>query len=74
MKYAFEVIYTTKQLRQVNDFLKSCDLDIGEAGVRERFSFTSKNDLTIDTIKQKLTEALRMCDYEPLHIEGGKIE
>jgi hypothetical protein len=74
MKYTFEVVYTTDKTREVITFLKNRDLNIGDAGIRERFSFTSSKDLSIDTIKEHLREALRLCDYEPLHIEGGKVE
>lgn len=74
MKYTFEVTYTTAQSRQVINFLKNRDLTIREDGIRERFSFTSSKDLSIDTIKDYLREALRLCDYEPLHIEGGQVE
>lgn len=74
MKYIFEVIYRNELMKKVSDFMKQLDLDIGEIGVKEVFSFTTQKDLTVQQIKEKLKEIFEYSDLELLKIEGGKVE
>lgn len=74
MKYRFEIIYANKWMKQASEFLSQCDLQIVGVGIKETMTFTSKNDLPIDLVKQKFKEAFESCECEILRIEGGKVE
>lgn len=74
MKYRFEVIYQPEHFKKACDFLKNCDLDIGEVGIRESYKFTSEKDLSIETVKENFKKAFESCGCKVLQIEGGKIE
>lgn len=74
MKYRFEVIYQNKWVKQASEFLDKCDLGIGDVGVEEVMTFTSKKDLEISELKEIIKKAYQSCECQLLHIEGGKVE
>ncbi len=74
MKYRFDVVHRSKYMKTANEFLKSCDIDIGEIGIRESFAFSSDTDKSIEEIKADIRKAFELCEMELLHIEGGKVE
>ncbi len=74
MKYRFEVIYRNKYMKEASRLLKKMDLDIGDVGISQVFTFTSKIDNEVSKIKEDLKKVFLDCDLEILHIEGGKLE
>lgn len=74
MKYRFEVIYRNKYMKEASRLLKTCDLDIGDVGIKETFTFTSKNDAPVQDVKEVIIKAFEDSELEILNIEGGKIE
>jgi hypothetical protein len=74
MKYRFKVIYATKSIKEASRLMRQLDLDMGEIGIEQTIEFTSKNDLEINLLKEKLRLSFESCEYELMHIEGGKIE
>ncbi len=74
MKYRFEIIYQSENIKEISDFLNRCDLNIGTIGVRETITFTSQKDLSLSDIKEKIKEAMQESGCKLLHIEGGKVE
>jgi hypothetical protein len=73
-KYRFEIIYATENMVKASEFLKSCDLDIGEVGFPIKIEFQSKTDSSIDKLKEYLKEAFHYDKFKVLHIEGGRVE
>lgn len=74
MKYRFEVIYTNEYVKRASELMKKLDLDMGEIGFQEVFTFTTKKDLSIQKIKEDLKKCFELSDLEILKIEGGKVE
>lgn len=73
-KYRFKIIWQDKYMNKASEFMKKCDLDVGEVGIVETFTFSCEKDIAITELKEKLKFALESCDMNVLHIEGGKIE
>jgi len=74
MKYRFEVIYQNKYMKQSNEFLKTCDINIGDIGIKEVFTFTTNTPKSIQEIKEDIKRCFDLCEMELLNIEGGKVE
>jgi hypothetical protein len=72
--YRFKVIMQNNLLKNVSGMMRKLDLDIGEAGVEQKFQLTSKKDIPIPKVKQYLKTAIEACEMTVLHMEGGKIE
>lgn len=74
MKYRFEVTYQNKACKDLSNFMKKCDVDIGGISLSEVFTFTCVKDKPITLLKKDLVEAFFHSGLEVVHIEGGKIE
>ena len=74
MKYRFKIIHQNKWVKDSSEFLSKMDLGFEGFGITEIIEFTSKKDLDINQIKEKIKEAIESCEGKLLHIEGGKIE
>jgi hypothetical protein len=74
MKCRLEVIYRGKELKQVSKFMRNLDLDMGEIGIEEVFTFTCKKDASIELIKDTLKKGFELFGMEILQIKGGIIE
>ncbi len=74
MKYRFKIVYQTKNLKKICDFMKKCDLDIGILCFEEIYMFDGKDDISISLIKETFKKGFHLCDCQIIHIEGGKVE
>ena len=74
IKYRFEITYQNKWVIQASEFISKLDLGIDGFGIKETATFSSKKDLSIQTIKDTFHKAYESCECKILHIEGGKIE
>ena len=74
MKYRFEIIYQPLHFKQASALMRKLDLDIGEVGIHETFLFTTKENIEVSIIKEKLLEVFKLSGLELLNIEGGKVE
>ena len=75
IKYRFDITYQTKQLKQVSDFMKACDLGEGEICLKETYGFNyTSEEKPIAYFKGLLTQAIESIGGRVLQIEGGKIE
>ena len=73
-KYKFTVVYATKEMQKACEFMKKLDLDIGEVGIQQSFSFSSERNIEIPALKELISHSFESDCYKILHIEGGKIE
>jgi hypothetical protein len=60
-------------MKEASHFLKKCDIDC-EVGIKDTFTFTCKQDKSVQELKEVLSIAFESCNMELIHIEGGKIE
>ncbi len=74
MKYRFEVVYRNQSMKKASEFLKYCDIDLGDIGIKEVFTFTSNSGKSISQIKEDLRKSFELCDLELMHVEGGTVE
>jgi len=74
MKYRFEIIYSTKSIQEMANLMKALDLNLEEIGLKENITFTTKEDIPISVIKEKLHQALESESIKILSLEGGKVE
>ncbi len=44
-KYRFDIIWQSKHMKAVSDFLQKCDLGTGQIGIKESFEFRSEKDM-----------------------------
>lgn len=61
-------------MKKSSEFLKSCDMDIGDIGIKEVFTFISNSGKSIAEFKEDLRKAFELCDLELIYVEGGAIE
>lgn len=74
IKWRFTAILQPDIMKKASDFLTSCDLDQGEIGYEQVFTFSSVKDIEVSQVKQHLIQACEECDIKVLKIEGGRIE
>ncbi len=74
MKYRFEVTYQNKILSEVCRIMKNLDLDMGQVCIQEVFTFSAKDDVNPDVVKNHLKDAIESCELIVFKIEGGKVE
>ncbi len=73
MKYYFTVMFQPKELKKVSELMKKLDLDMGQVGIEEKFTFSCPEDHSIEEVKEKIILCFNQCDCEVLKIEGGSI-
>lgn len=61
-------------MKEAARLLKTMDLDMGDVGIKEVFTFTSQDNPSVSKVKEEIKKAFDSSDLELLHIEGGKIE
>lgn len=61
-------------MKKASDLLKTMDFDMGEVGIQDIITFTSKVELEVVHIKEVLGKAFESSELEILKIEGGKVE
>lgn len=75
IKYRFEILYQTPNLKQASDFLGKLDLGINEFCFKEVITFTyTKQEKPISYFKELIHHSMKETGYIPIKIEGGKIE
>lgn len=75
LKYRFDILYQTKQLKQVNDFMNTLDLGMDSICLKETYAFNyTAEEKPISYFKDLITQAIKSCGGTVLKIEGGKIE
>jgi hypothetical protein len=73
-KYRFTIKYQTERCRDVSEFMRCCDLDIGNIYLKEDYYFKSDRDIPIGQFKSFLTKGFESLNHNIIDIEGGKIE
>ncbi len=74
-KYRFEISYQNKNIRQVCEFMRKVDLDLGDIYLKEVYGFDYINDeKPIDYFKDLFRQAYETMDCNIINIKGGKIE
>ena len=63
-----------KILKQVGELMKKLDLGEGLYALKETMTFTAQKTLSIQDLKDLITEAYKSCDCEIIYIEGGTVE
>lgn len=74
VKYRFEILYQNKSMKQVSEFMRKCDLDLGDICINETYEMTTSKERDIQEIKGLLYQAFEAAECEILKIEGGKVE
>jgi len=73
--YRFEIIYQSKNLKDVSDFMSKLDLGTGEIGIYETITFQyTKEEKPISYFKELIKKAYEELGCVVLKIKGGKIE
>lgn len=68
MKYRVDLVYRNKYMKQASEFLKKCDMDIGDVGIKETFTFSSQKCPTIEKVKEEVLKSFDGSDLEILDI------
>jgi hypothetical protein len=73
-KYKFKAIVQDNQMKELREFMRKLDLNIGEIGLQLVFTFSSKSDHDIPYIKEHLKMGFEYCNINLIHLDGKKIE
>ena len=73
-KYRFEIVYQTKEMIEVADWLRTFDFDMEEIAIKHTVILTSRKEPTVDEIKDAMYKAFVLSEGRLLHIEGGLVE
>lgn len=74
MKYRFEVSYANKNMLQVSEFMKACDMPIGDLFTKQIAEIEHKEDKSIAYMKDLLTKAYESCGCKVYKIYYEKAE
>lgn len=74
IKYRFTILYQNKNMRIASDFMKNCDMNIGEICTEETYELTAEKERDVGFLKILLQQAFEYAECKILKIEGGKYE
>lgn len=75
LKYRFEILYQTPNLRQVSNFMGNLDLGIDTLCFKDVITFHyTKEEKPVSYFKELIRKALESIGHTLIKIEGGKIE
>ena len=75
LKYRFEILYQTTNLRRVSNFMEKLDLGMDEFCFKEVIAFNyTKEEKPVSYFKELIQQAMESIGHTLIKIEGGKIE
>lgn len=73
-KYCFKVVYANRILQDIAELMSKLELEIYGIAMECTFTFLSINDIPIDLLKEKISQAFEANDFIVRMILGSKVE
>ena len=69
MRYRVDLVYRNKYIKEVNVLMNKLDLDVGEIGIKQAFTFTSNANKPVDVFRKAIIQAFESQELEILDLQ-----